>query len=53
MIVGESAGAAAALSIKSDRPVHQIDIASLQKELRDRKQILSAPKPPDARKGSS
>ncbi len=44
MITGESAGVAAALAIKSSRPVHQIDLADLQKELRDRKQILSAPK---------
>ena len=53
MITGESAGVAAALAIKTNRPVHQIDIAVLQKELRDRKQILSSPKSQDSQRGSS
>ncbi len=53
MITGESAGVAAALADQSNRPVHQIDLADLQKELRDRKQILSAPKSQDSQKGSS
>ena len=52
MITGESAGVAAALAIKHNRSVHQIDIAALQKELRDRNQILSSPKPQDSHKGS-
>jgi len=47
MIAGESAGVAAALALKTNRPVHQIDIAALQRELRDRKQILSSPKSRD------
>jgi hypothetical protein len=53
MIAGESAGVAAALALKTNRPVHQIDIAVLQQELRDRKQILSFPKSQDSPKGSS
>jgi hypothetical protein len=53
MITSESAGVAAALAINTNRPVHQIDIAALQKELRDRKQILSSPKSQESRKGSS
>lgn len=53
MIAGESAGAAAALAVKSNRAVHKIDIAALQQELRDRKQILSAPKSQDPQKGAS
>ncbi len=42
MIAGESAGVAAAIAIKSGRALHQIDIVSLQNELRRRKQILSS-----------
>lgn len=42
MIAGESAGTAAALAIKSKRPVHKIDIAELQQQLRANGQILSA-----------
>jgi hypothetical protein len=53
MMAGESAGVAAALAIKSNRPVHQIDIAALQQELRDRKQILFSPKSQDLHKGAS
>jgi hypothetical protein len=53
MIAGESAGVAAALAVKSNRPVHKIDIAALQGELRDRKQVLSAPKSQDPQKGAS
>ncbi len=41
MIAGQSAGTAAALAIKSKRPVHQIDIAVLQAQLRAHGQILS------------
>ncbi len=41
MIVGQSAGTAAALAIKNKRPVHQIDITGLQAQLRARGQILS------------
>lgn len=41
MIAGESAGTAAALAIKSKRPVHKIDIAELQAQLRADGQILS------------
>ncbi|MFL6417632.1 MAG: FAD-dependent oxidoreductase [Bryobacteraceae bacterium] len=52
MMVGESAGVAAALAIKTNRPVHQIDIAALQKELQDRNQILSSPKSQDPKRGS-
>ena len=47
MIYGESAGVAAALALKTNRPVHQIDITALQRELRERKQILSSPKSQD------
>ncbi len=41
MIAGESAGTAAALAVKSKRPVHKIDIAELQTQLRRDGQILS------------
>lgn len=41
MIAGESAGAAAALAIKSKRPVHKIDIEELQSALRGNGQILT------------
>ncbi len=41
MIAGQSAGAAAALAIKSKRPVHQIDITELEAQLRASGQILS------------
>jgi hypothetical protein len=41
MIAGESAGTAAALAIKSQRPVHKIDIDELQKELRADGQVLT------------
>jgi hypothetical protein len=41
MIAGESAGAAAALAIKTNRSVHQVDLVALQQLLRSRKQILS------------
>jgi len=53
MIAGESAGVAAALAVKTNRPVHQIDLAILQQELRGRKQILSLSKSQDSQKGSS
>jgi len=42
MIAGQSAGIAAALAIKSNRQVHQVDIVSLQQHLREQKQILSS-----------
>lgn len=41
MIAGHSAGVAAALSVKSRKPVHLIDIAALQDKLRAQQQILS------------
>jgi hypothetical protein len=41
MIAGESAGVAAALAVKTKRPIHKIDIAELQARLRARGQILS------------
>jgi FAD dependent oxidoreductase len=47
MIAGESAGVAVALAVKTNRSVHQIDIADLRRELRDRKHILSSPKSQD------
>jgi hypothetical protein len=40
MISGESAGVAAALAIAADVPVHHVDIALLQKRLRERKQVI-------------
>jgi hypothetical protein len=43
MIAGESAGIAAALAAKQKRPLHQLDLVVLQKELRRRGQILSLP----------
>ncbi len=42
MIAGQSAGAAAALAIKSGRQVHQVDMVALQRLLRGEKQILSS-----------
>lgn len=41
MIVGQSAGFAAAMAVKSKRPVQQIDIFELQNKLRKSGQILS------------
>jgi FAD-dependent oxidoreductase family protein len=41
MIAGESAGITAALAVKQGRPIHQLDLVELQKELRRRGQILS------------
>jgi hypothetical protein len=41
MIAGESAGTAAALAIKGQRPIHKVDIEELQKQLRQDGQILS------------
>ncbi|CAN5918975.1 FAD-dependent oxidoreductase [soil metagenome] len=41
MIMGESAGVAAALANASQRPVQQIDVYALQQKLRARKQVLS------------
>jgi len=41
MIMGQSAGIAGALAVKSKRSVHLIDIFILQQELRKQKQILS------------
>jgi hypothetical protein len=41
MIVGQSAGVAAALAVKSHRKLHQVDLVSLQQMLRSGKQVLS------------
>ena len=41
MIMGQSAGVASALAVKSERDVHLIDITILQEELKKQKQILS------------
>jgi hypothetical protein len=41
MIMGESAGIAAAMSVQADRAVQLIDIYTLQEKLRTRNQILS------------
>ncbi|HEY5592612.1 MAG TPA: FAD-dependent oxidoreductase [Paludibacter sp.] len=41
MIVGQSAGIAAAMAVKSKRPVQQIDIFELQNKLRKSGQIVS------------
>lgn len=41
MIMGHSAGLAAAMAIKGQKPVHQINVAELQKRLREQNQILS------------
>lgn len=41
MVAGESAGVAAALSIKTKTNIHHLDISQLQKTLRSRGQILS------------
>lgn len=40
MILGQSAGAAAALAVATDRDVHQIDLVRLQSTLRKQGQIL-------------
>lgn len=40
MILGQSAGVAAALAVATDREVHRIDLVELQSELRKQKQIL-------------
>ncbi len=41
MIAGHSAGAAAALAVKSGRQIHQIDLAQLQRTLRQQGQVLT------------
>ena len=41
MVTGESAGTAAALAIKTDRPLHKVDIEELQMMLRGNRQVLS------------
>jgi len=41
MIMGHSAGIAAAIAVKEDKPVHKIDISELQEKLRAQGQILS------------
>ena len=41
MIAGESAGVAAAMAARDGRPLHDVDIAELQRRLRLRGQILS------------
>jgi hypothetical protein len=43
MIAGESAGVAAAVAARSHGDLHRLEIATLQKELRSRGQILSVP----------
>ena len=42
MVAGESAGIAAALSLQSSKPLHDLDLPRLQEMLRSRGQILSA-----------
>jgi len=42
MIVGQSAGTAAAMAVKSNRPVQKIDIFELQTKLKKNKQVLSS-----------
>jgi hypothetical protein len=42
MVAGESAGMAAALSVKTGQPLHGLDIKQLQRTLATRGQILSA-----------
>ncbi|MBR9997386.1 MAG: FAD-dependent oxidoreductase, partial [Cyclobacteriaceae bacterium] len=41
MIMGESAGIAAAIAVQSSRPVHLIDTYRLQEKLKSRNQVLS------------
>jgi len=41
MIMGESAGTAAALAIKTNRTLHTIDVFALQEKLKNNKQVLS------------
>jgi hypothetical protein len=41
MIMGESAGVAAAMASASNRPVQQVDVYSLQQKLKARQQVLS------------
>lgn len=41
MIAGHSAGVAAAMAVKSGRPIHQIDLVQLQERLRKEGQILT------------
>lgn len=41
MIAGQSAGVAAALTVKSRRQLHQVDLVSLQQVLRSARQVLS------------
>ena len=41
MIMGQSAGSAAAMAVRAKSPVHRIDIAELQRKLMAKKQVLS------------
>ena len=41
MIMGESAGVAAAMAVRANRPVQKVDIYDLQDKLKMRKQVLS------------
>jgi len=41
MILGHSAGVAAAQAVQTGRPVHKIDIDRLQRRLREQKQVLA------------
>ena len=41
MIMGESAGVAAAMAAQSGRPVQKVDVYLLQEKLKNRKQVLS------------
>ena len=41
MIMGESAGVAAAMAVKTGRPMHLVDIYALQERLKNGKQVLT------------
>jgi hypothetical protein len=41
MIAGHGAGVAAALAVRSNTPVHKVDLATLQHRLSEQRQILS------------
>jgi hypothetical protein len=43
MILGQAAGAAAALAKQTGKPVHDVDVKSLQRLLQSQKAILEYP----------
>ena len=43
MILGQAAGIAAAIAVRKDQPVQDVDVEALQRTLREEKAVLSLP----------